>query len=69
LKEVIAVDTGLLLLRVLIGLLLAAHGAQKLFGWFSGHGLRGTADFLESLGWRPAAHSRSCSAPPKWQAA
>lgn len=46
-------DTGLLLLRVLIGLLLAAHGAQKLFGWFSGHGLRGTADFLESLGWRP----------------
>lgn len=46
-------DAGLLLLRVLIGALLAAHGAQKLFGWFSGHGLRGTADFLESLGWRP----------------
>jgi putative oxidoreductase len=52
-KEVIAVDTGLLLLRLLIGVLMAAHGAQKLFGWFSGHGLRGTADFLESLGWRP----------------
>jgi putative oxidoreductase len=50
---VIAVDTGLLLLRVLIGSLMAAHGAQKLFGWFSGHGLSGTADFLESLGWRP----------------
>ncbi|HEX5204897.1 DoxX family protein [Paractinoplanes rhizophilus] len=46
-------DTGLLLLRLLIGGLLAAHGAQKLFGWFSGHGLTGTADFLESLGWRP----------------
>ncbi|MFG2056182.1 DoxX family protein [Micromonospora sp. NPDC048930] len=46
-------DVGLLLLRVLIGVLLAAHGAQKLFGWFAGHGLRGTADFLESLGWRP----------------
>jgi putative oxidoreductase len=30
-----------------------AHGAQKLFGWFSGHGIQGTADFLESLGWRP----------------
>jgi putative oxidoreductase len=52
-KEVIAVDTGLLLLRLLIGGLLAAHGAQKLFGWFSGHGIQGTADFLESLGWRP----------------
>ena len=46
-------DLGLLLLRALIGALMAAHGAQKLFGWFSGHGLRGTADFLESLGWRP----------------
>jgi putative oxidoreductase len=52
-KEVIAVDIGLLLLRLLIGGLLAAHGAQKLFGWFSGHGIQGTADFLESLGWRP----------------
>ncbi|MEH0826116.1 MULTISPECIES: DoxX family protein [unclassified Micromonospora] len=49
----IAVDLGLLLLRLLIGALMAAHGAQKLFGWFSGHGLTGTADFLESLGWRP----------------
>ncbi|MEV5694762.1 DoxX family protein [Micromonospora globbae] len=46
-------DAGLLLLRVLIGVLLAAHGAQKLFGWFSGQGPRGTAEFLESLGWRP----------------
>jgi putative oxidoreductase len=52
-KEVIAVDGGLLLLRALIGSLMAAHGAQKLFGWFGGHGPRGTADFLESLGWRP----------------
>jgi putative oxidoreductase len=40
-------------LRLLIGVLMAADGAQKLFGWFSGHGLSGTADFLESLGWRP----------------
>jgi putative oxidoreductase len=47
------VDVGLLLLRCLVGLVLAAHGAQKLFGWFHGHGLSGTADFLESLGWRP----------------
>jgi putative oxidoreductase len=32
---------------------MAAHGAQKLFGWFSGHGLVGTGAFLESLGFRP----------------
>lgn len=44
---------GLLVLRVVIGALFAAHGAQKLFGWFGGHGLRGTGGFFESLGLRP----------------
>jgi putative oxidoreductase len=44
---------GLLLLRVVIGGTIFAHGAQKLFGWFGGHGLRGTAGFFGSLGWRP----------------
>jgi putative oxidoreductase len=43
---------GLLLLRVVIGGTLFAHGAQKLFGWFGGHGLRGTAGFFGSTGWR-----------------
>jgi putative oxidoreductase len=43
---------GLLLLRVVIGGTMFAHGAQKLFGWFGGHGLRGTAGFFGSLGWR-----------------
>jgi putative oxidoreductase len=43
---------GLLLLRVVVGGTVFAHGAQKLFGWFGGHGLRGTAGFFESLGWR-----------------
>lgn len=43
---------GLLLLRVVIGGTLFAHGAQKLFGWFGGHGLRGTANFFGQLGWR-----------------
>jgi putative oxidoreductase len=44
---------GLLLARVVIGLLMAAHGAQKLFGWFGGYGLRKTGGFLEQLGFRP----------------
>jgi putative oxidoreductase len=44
---------GLLLLRVVGGLTISAHGAQKLFGWFGGHGVRGTAGFFENLGFRP----------------
>ena len=46
--------TGLLLLRLLIGLTLAAHGSQKLFGAFGGGGLKGTGAWLESIGFRPA---------------
>src|SRR5581483_1245282 len=46
-------DIGLLLLRAAAGLVMAAHGAQKLFGWFGGHGLAGTAGFFDSLGFRP----------------
>jgi putative oxidoreductase len=47
------VDTGLLIVRLLIGALFVGHGAQKLFGWFGGHGLEGTAGWLESMGIRP----------------
>src|SRR5712692_9065556 len=48
-------DTALVILRVVVGLYLVGHGAQKLFGWFGGHGLRGTAGFMGSmLGFRPA---------------
>lgn len=46
-------NEGLLLLRVVFGGLIAAHGAQKLFGWFGGYGLAGTGGFFESLGFRP----------------
>ncbi len=46
-------EIGLLLLRVTIGLTLAAHGAQKLFGWFGGYGLDATGQFFEGLGFRP----------------
>lgn len=46
-------DTGVFLVRIVIGLLFAGHGAQKLFGWFGGHGLEGTGGFFHGLGYRP----------------
>ena len=47
-------DVALLIIRVIAGLLFAGHGAQKLFGWFGGHGLKGTGGFFEeTLGLTP----------------
>ena len=43
---------GILLLRVVLGLSVAAHGAQKIFGVFGGHGPRGTAGYFGELGFR-----------------
>lgn len=48
-----AADIGLLVLRVVFGGLLAAHGAQKLFGWFSGPGWSGNAAAFDSMGYNP----------------
>lgn len=45
-------DLGLLVLRLTVGLTLAAHGAQK-FGYFGGYGLNGTGAWLESVGFVP----------------
>jgi putative oxidoreductase len=45
---------GLLVIRLVVGLTLAAHGAQKLFGWFGGGGQAGTTQMFEKLGLRPA---------------
>jgi putative oxidoreductase len=45
---------GLLVLRIVAGALFAGHGAQKLFGFFGGHGLNATGSVFESLGLRPA---------------
>lgn len=44
---------GRLLLRLSVGGLFIGHGTQKLFGWFSGHGLQATAETFEQLGLRP----------------
>jgi putative oxidoreductase len=44
---------GLFIIRVAVGLLLLAHGTQKLFGWYGGHGLATTGGFFESLGHKP----------------
>src|SRR5690349_21986568 len=46
-------DLGLLVARAAVGVLMAAHGSQKLFGWLGGYGVAGTGGFLEGLGFRP----------------
>ncbi|MDG9715615.1 DoxX family protein [Streptomyces sp. DH24] len=46
-----AYDAGLLIIRVALGLTVAVHGAQKLFGWFGGGGLDGTGQFFTMSGY------------------
>ncbi len=45
-----ASGVGPLLIRSITGVVLAFHGSQKLFGWFGGYGIKGTAGFFEQLG-------------------
>ncbi|MEO3786540.1 DoxX family protein [Actinocorallia sp. B10E7] len=46
-------DFGLLVLRLFFGLAIASHGAQKLFGWFGGFGIKGTGMYFDQLGYQP----------------
>jgi len=46
-------NIGLLLIRIVVGALFIGHGLQKLTGAFGGHGIEGTATFMESVGLRP----------------
>ena len=47
-------DIGLAFLRIVIGLTMAAHGAQKAFGWWSGPGPDGWRRAVASMGFRPS---------------
>lgn len=47
------VNFAFLLLRVMVGLTIAAHGAQKLFGWFGGNGLNKSIVSFENMGFKP----------------
>jgi putative oxidoreductase len=53
--RLLATDAGFgpLAVRIPVGLIFAAHGAQKLFGWFGGYGLDGTGQFFGSIGLSP----------------
>ncbi|HEY0885159.1 MAG TPA: DoxX family protein [Ramlibacter sp.] len=54
-QRIASTDAGLapLALRLPVGIVFIAHGAQKLFGWFGGYGLEGTGQWLGSIGLAP----------------
>ena len=54
-RRLLATDAGWgpLALRIPAGIIFAAHGAQKLFGWFGGYGLEGTGQWMDSIGLAP----------------
>lgn len=54
-RRLFTTDAGwaALALRVPVGIIFAAHGSQKLFGWFGGYGLEGTGQWMASIGLTP----------------
>ncbi len=59
-------NVGLLVARLVFGTLMAAHGSQKLFGWFGGYGLAGTGGFFEGLGFRPGRLFATAAGLSEW---
>jgi putative oxidoreductase len=51
--DLATLSTGLLIQRLVFGILMMAHSSQKLLGWLGGYGITGTAGFFEGLGFRP----------------
>lgn len=51
--DLATLSTGLLIQRLVFGILMMAHSSQKLFGWLGGYGITGTAGYFEGLGFRP----------------
>jgi len=51
--DLVTLSTGLLILRLVFGILMMAHSSQKLLAWFGGYGITGSAGFFEGLGFRP----------------
>ncbi|MPM89430.1 putative oxidoreductase MhqP [bioreactor metagenome] len=54
-QRILSSNAGIatLALRIPVGIIFAAHGAQKLFGWFGGYGLEGTGQWMASIGLQP----------------
>lgn len=54
-------DTGLLIIRLVIGFIMIGHACKKLFGWFGGEGVSGTAEFFGVIGLKPARALAVCA--------
>ena len=52
-KKMTNLDIGLLILRIVVGIIFVGHGSQKLFGWFDGPGMDGTTSMMEKMGMEP----------------